>query len=351
MPAHAVVVGGGDDRERSAEPEPGDPHARDVGARVAARRPRRARRRASRRSRSRLRTCPVPRNVNVSAAHPASRAMRSHETPHTVLPTAAAPPGPRGNPGRTRSAGHACEPGRPREVRAEAQTFRSDLLQGADSDGHRSYPDVRDRHHAHRDPGAEGVGGDRARAARGRADRRPAQGRAARRRPPLRRPRAPVLALPDRRAPAAPSCSRPRTGTGSTSRPRHRSARRSRSPGWADVTDVATISEPEHLDALDSKSVWTDDYAQSRLKWKSRDPLWVLVLRVHRLDEPVAVPWDDALRRLHLVGRRSTACPPTSAPRRPNRRSPTSRSRRSARASATRSRPLPGSSWSDLPPQ
>ena len=64
--------------------------------------------------------------------------------------------------------------------------------------------------------------------------------------------------------------------------------------GWADVIDVATITEPEHLDALDSKLVWTDDYASSRLKWKKRDPLWVLVLRVHRLDEPIVVPWDDA---------------------------------------------------------
>jgi hypothetical protein len=64
-------------------------------------------------------------------------------------------------------------------------------------------------------------------------------------------------------------------------------------PAWADITDVATITEPEHLAALDSKSVWSDDYAQSRLKWKKRDPLWVLVLRVHRVVEPITVPWDD----------------------------------------------------------
>jgi hypothetical protein len=63
--------------------------------------------------------------------------------------------------------------------------------------------------------------------------------------------------------------------------------------GWADITDIATITEPEHLEALDSKSVWTDEYAQSRLKWKKRDPLWVLVVRVHRLHEPTTVPWND----------------------------------------------------------
>jgi hypothetical protein len=63
--------------------------------------------------------------------------------------------------------------------------------------------------------------------------------------------------------------------------------------GWADIVDVATISEPEHLDALDSKIVWARDYVESRFTWKRRDPLWVLVLRVHRLAEPITVEWRD----------------------------------------------------------
>jgi hypothetical protein len=64
-------------------------------------------------------------------------------------------------------------------------------------------------------------------------------------------------------------------------------------PGWADIVDVATISEPEHLDALDGKLIWSRDYVESRFNWKKRDPLWVLVLRVHRLDEPPTVSWRD----------------------------------------------------------
>jgi hypothetical protein len=63
--------------------------------------------------------------------------------------------------------------------------------------------------------------------------------------------------------------------------------------GWADIVDIATITEPEHLDALDSKLVWSRDYVESRFKWKRRDPLWVLVMRVHRLAEPVTVTWND----------------------------------------------------------
>ena len=64
--------------------------------------------------------------------------------------------------------------------------------------------------------------------------------------------------------------------------------------GFAEVTDVATVTEPDHLAALGGKEIWTQEYAASRLKWKRRDPLWVLVLRAHRLDEPVTVAWDDA---------------------------------------------------------
>jgi hypothetical protein len=66
--------------------------------------------------------------------------------------------------------------------------------------------------------------------------------------------------------------------------------------GWADVVATVTVTSAEELDALDSKLVWTRDYAASRLSWKARDPLWVLVLRVHRLDEPVTVAWDETYR-------------------------------------------------------
>jgi hypothetical protein len=63
---------------------------------------------------------------------------------------------------------------------------------------------------------------------------------------------------------------------------------------WADIVDIATVREEDHVAALGGKSIWTDDYVESRLKWKKRDPLWVLVLRVHRAHEPVVVPWKDA---------------------------------------------------------
>jgi hypothetical protein len=64
-------------------------------------------------------------------------------------------------------------------------------------------------------------------------------------------------------------------------------------PGWADIVGVATLTDPDQLARLDSKLIWTLDYAESRLNWKKRDPLWILVLRVYRLRDPVTVPWNE----------------------------------------------------------
>ena len=63
--------------------------------------------------------------------------------------------------------------------------------------------------------------------------------------------------------------------------------------GWADIVGVATVSEPEVLDALDGKVVWSREYVATRYRWKSRDPLHVLALRVHRLAEPVVVAFRE----------------------------------------------------------
>jgi hypothetical protein len=63
--------------------------------------------------------------------------------------------------------------------------------------------------------------------------------------------------------------------------------------GWADVVGALTITDPDVLAKIDGKMIWTGDYAASRLSWKRRDALWVLAMRVHRLDEPITVPFRD----------------------------------------------------------
>jgi hypothetical protein len=63
--------------------------------------------------------------------------------------------------------------------------------------------------------------------------------------------------------------------------------------GWADIEGVVKLTDPDDLAKIDSKFIWTFDYAASRLNWKKRDPLWVLALRAHRLLEPIDVPWRE----------------------------------------------------------
>ena len=64
--------------------------------------------------------------------------------------------------------------------------------------------------------------------------------------------------------------------------------------GWAHIVGVATVTQPDVLEALDGKVIWSRDYVETRFLWKARDPLQVLALRVHRLDEPITVPFRDA---------------------------------------------------------
>lgn len=65
-------------------------------------------------------------------------------------------------------------------------------------------------------------------------------------------------------------------------------------PGWVDVVETHTVTEPDVLAALTSKVIWTAGYAESRFSWKRRQPLWVLVLRAHRLATPYTIAWNDA---------------------------------------------------------
>lgn len=63
--------------------------------------------------------------------------------------------------------------------------------------------------------------------------------------------------------------------------------------GWADLVGVATVTTDEALDAVTGSLIWSTDYVASRLRWKARDPLWILALRVHRLVTPLEIPWRD----------------------------------------------------------
>jgi hypothetical protein len=56
---------------------------------------------------------------------------------------------------------------------------------------------------------------------------------------------------------------------------------------FAEVYAAYEVSEAAELEALDPFHIWTHTYAESRLKWRPKKPLTVLVLRTHLLPEPV----------------------------------------------------------------
>ncbi|HZC18243.1 MAG TPA: DUF1802 family protein [Rubrobacteraceae bacterium] len=60
---------------------------------------------------------------------------------------------------------------------------------------------------------------------------------------------------------------------------------------FAEVQGAYEVTETDELEALDPYHVWTPEYAESRLRWRPKKPLTVLVLRTYLLPEPVKFPY------------------------------------------------------------
>ena len=60
---------------------------------------------------------------------------------------------------------------------------------------------------------------------------------------------------------------------------------------FAEVHAAYEVSEADELEALDPYHVWRHAYAESRLKWRPKKPLTVLVLRTYLLAEPVELEY------------------------------------------------------------
>jgi hypothetical protein len=56
---------------------------------------------------------------------------------------------------------------------------------------------------------------------------------------------------------------------------------------YAEAVEDIEITDQTTLDKLREFHIWTDEFAEERLRWKKTKPLHVLVLRVYRLKEPV----------------------------------------------------------------
>ncbi|REE82650.1 hypothetical protein A8990_11714 [Paenibacillus taihuensis] len=61
----------------------------------------------------------------------------------------------------------------------------------------------------------------------------------------------------------------------------------------AEAVDDIEIFDQETLRLLEDFHIWTDSFAEERLKWKKTKPLHMLLLRVSKLEQPIVLPMQD----------------------------------------------------------
>ena len=60
---------------------------------------------------------------------------------------------------------------------------------------------------------------------------------------------------------------------------------------WADITDILLITEATVAQALLPFHIWNDQFIGDRLKWKPKQPLYILLLRTYKLAQPQIIPY------------------------------------------------------------
>lgn len=63
---------------------------------------------------------------------------------------------------------------------------------------------------------------------------------------------------------------------------------------YAEAADDILIRDQETLEKLRGLHIWTDSFAEERLKWKRTKPLHLLLLRVYRLEQALELPMTSA---------------------------------------------------------
>lgn len=62
---------------------------------------------------------------------------------------------------------------------------------------------------------------------------------------------------------------------------------------WAKITNIFLTHDAEAVAALSAFHIWQPELAQERLKWKAKQPLYVLALRAYRFPQPIEMPWEE----------------------------------------------------------
>ncbi|MGB3787398.1 MAG: DUF1802 family protein [Phormidesmis sp.] len=64
---------------------------------------------------------------------------------------------------------------------------------------------------------------------------------------------------------------------------------------WAQITHIFLTTEADKISALNDFHIWQPQFASERLKWKPKQPLYILMLRAYQLANPVDIIWDSDL--------------------------------------------------------
>lgn len=59
--------------------------------------------------------------------------------------------------------------------------------------------------------------------------------------------------------------------------------------GWAKITEIFQVSDESTVAALLPYHIWNEQFVAERFNWKPRQPLYILLLRVYRLIEPLMI--------------------------------------------------------------
>ncbi|MFH7027578.1 MAG: DUF1802 family protein [Heteroscytonema crispum UTEX LB 1556] len=86
----------------------------------------------------------------------------------------------------------------------------------------------------------------------------------------------------------------------------------SRIGSWAEITDILPVADESTVNALLPFHIWNEYFISDRLKWKPRQPLYILLLRTYTLPQIHEIPylaeyggcksWIDLAQSIDLQG-------------------------------------------------
>lgn len=62
----------------------------------------------------------------------------------------------------------------------------------------------------------------------------------------------------------------------------------------ANITKVLPLQNPDRIRLMQPYHIWNEQMISDRLKWKSDRPLFILLLKVYKLDRPILIPYHSS---------------------------------------------------------